>query len=76
MPSRTTRINLEGSETSCRNGVFFPTITLKTDESERHRGIIDCRLRYRSHGDELQSLLGLDSVSPGLVVSGAKAGWL
>jgi hypothetical protein len=76
MPARKSRIDLENTDTSCRKGIFFPSVTLRDSGTDRHRSIIDFRLRYRSHGEEIQSLLALDSMSPGLVLSGVRSAWL
>lgn len=75
MPTRRNRIKLTEVESGARKGIFLPSVTLLNAEANRHRAVIDFRLRYRSHAEEIQSRLGLDSTQPNAVFSGFRACW-
>ena len=74
-PTKRSRVNIGDVDTSVRKGIFMPSVTVNADDMDRHRSLIDLRMRYRTHDEVLQQKLNLDEASPNLVISGMQASY-
>ena len=75
-PRKSCRIPLSQAEGRVREGIFLPSITVKTPEMERSSAVFDFRLRYRSQTEAIEERLQLDGSEPCPVLSGIRSCWL
>lgn len=73
LPAGERRLPLTGSVLGLRKGLLFPSITLRAGQGgESPRTLMEMRLRFRGHEDELARRLGAVERPPSRVIQGAR----